>query len=120
MVTPPSHDPHYVPKRGHVVWMDFTPQAGGEIWNWRPALVLSPEKFNKQKKLAVVCPITRTRRSTNPFEIEVPEDLYVEGVIRADQVKSLDWQVREARFLCGMPVEVVKQAADIVYAIIWG
>ena len=121
MVTPPPYDPEYVPVRGHVVWMDFHPQAGTEIWDWRPALVLSAGTFNREKNVAVVCPITRTSRG-GPFEIEIPSDLdvQVQGVIRTDQVKSLDWRAREARFLCGMPHEMVWEAASIVHAIIWG
>ena len=118
MVAATRYDPDYIPVRGDVVNIDFTPQAGREIWNQRPALVLSPWNFNKQKGMAVVCPITRTNRG-GPFEIEIPDGLDVYGVIRADQVKSLDWQARKVIFLCEMPNDTVWDVASIVHAIIW-
>ena len=119
MVTPPPYDPEYIPVRGHVVWINFSPQVGTEIWDWRPALVLSPGAFNRTKNMAVVCPITKTRRG-GPFEIEIPDHLDVQGVIRVDQVKSVDWRERKARYLCGMSAEMVWEAASKVHAIIWG
>ena len=127
MITPPPHDPSYCPVRGHVVWIDFSPQSGGEIWDWRPALVLSAELFNRKKKMAVVCPITRTATGSF-FEIKIPEgitsrshpDEQLEGVVRADQAKSLDWKERNARFVCGMPAEIVWETANRVHAMIWG
>ncbi len=33
---------HYVPERGDIVWINFTPQAGHEQAGKRPALVISP------------------------------------------------------------------------------
>ena len=127
MVTPPLYDPNYCPFRGHVVWIDFTPQEGKEIWDWRPALVLSAELFNSKKEMAVVCPITRTSTGSC-FEIKIPNgiksktypDEQLVGVVRADQVKSLDWKARRARFLCGMPEDIVWKTASMVHAMIWG
>ena len=77
--------------------------------------------------MAVVCPITRTTTGSR-FEIEIPEgitseiypDEQVKGVVRADQVKSLDWKERSARFVCGMPAEIVWETANTVHAMIWG
>ena len=38
----------YCPKRGDVVWISFNPQAGHEQAGHRPALVLSPESYNRK------------------------------------------------------------------------
>jgi mRNA interferase MazF len=92
----------YVPDRGDIVWLDFNPQAGREQANRRPALVLSPAAYNGKVRLAVVCPIT-TKVKGYPFEVAIPEGLPVSGVVLADQVKSLDWQVRNAEFICKVP-----------------
>lgn len=92
----------YVPDRGDIVWLDFNPQAGREQANRRPALVLSPAAYNGKVRLAVVCPIT-TKVKGYPFEVTIPEGLPVSGVVLADQVKSLDWQVRKAEFICKVP-----------------
>ena len=109
----------YIPIRGDVIDINFDPQAGREIWDWRPALVLSSWNFNRVKNVAIVCPITRTKRGGR-FEIEIPSGPEVQGFIQADQVKSLDWRARRAVFWCAMSVETVVTVSNIVQAIIWG
>ena len=47
----------YVPERGHIVWLDFNPQAGHEQAGHRPALVISPKSYNEKAGLLVACPI---------------------------------------------------------------
>jgi mRNA interferase MazF len=96
----------YCPKRGDIVWLSFTPQAGHEQAGHRPALVLSPESYNRKVGLALLCPITSQVKGY-PFEVRVPQGYEVSGVVLADQVKSLDWKVRRATFCCALPVEVV-------------
>lgn len=113
------YDAAYVPIRGDVVEINLDPQQGVEIRKRRPALVLSSLDFNLRYNVAVVCPITRTTRGM-AVEISVPEELVVDGVIRADQVKSLDWRERNARFLCYLPEETVDEVSDIVEAILRG
>ena len=46
----------YVPKRGDVIWIDLNPRVGHEQSGHRPALVISPTKFNSKTKLAICCP----------------------------------------------------------------
>ena len=89
----------YVPDRGDVVWLAFTPQSGREQAGRRPALVLTPARYNDKAGLALCCPVT-SRRKGYPFEVGLPADSIVTGVILADQVKSLDWRVRGAAFAC--------------------
>ena len=80
------------PDRGHVVWLTFNPQAGHEQAGRRPALVLSPKSYNAKVGLMLCCPIT-SRAKGYPFEVALPADLGIAGVVLADQVKSLDWRV---------------------------
>ena len=119
MVSQTLYDAAYVPARGDVVQINLEPQVGTEIRKRRPALVLSSWDFNIQQKAAVICPITRTVRGTD-FEVPVPEGLAVEGVIRADQVKCLDWRERNARFLTYLPEGTVTAVSNRIEAIIWG
>ena len=100
----------FVPERGDIVWLDFTPQAGHEQRGQRPALVLSPAAYNGKVGLAVCCPITSQIKGY-PFEVELPVGLKVGGVVLADQVKNLDWQVRRARRVDHAPTEVVEAVA---------
>lgn len=97
----------YYPRRGDVVWLTFKPQAGHEQDGRRPALVLSPEAYNRKVGLAVCCPITSHVKGY-PFEVALPEGLDVRGAILADQVKSLDWRTREAVLLCRLPDAIVR------------
>ena len=46
----------YVPNVGDVVWLEFDPQAGREQAGRRPALVLSPQNYNKKTDLLICCP----------------------------------------------------------------
>ena len=87
----------YVPERGDILWLTFDPQAGHEQAGRRPALVLSPSAYNKRARLALICPITNQAKGY-PFEVAIPKDSPITGVILADHVKSADWQVRRARF----------------------
>ena len=86
----------YVPDRGDVVWLQFSPQADHEQAGKRPALVVSPRAYNRKAGLALFCPITG-RVKGYPFEVDMPEGLPATGCILSDQVKSLDWRERKAR-----------------------
>ncbi len=98
----------YVPGRGHIVWLRFSPQAGHEQAGRRPALVLSPRRYNERTSLALFCPIA-SRIKGYPFEVPLPSSGAVTGVVLADQVKSLDWRARGARFEVEAPSETVSE-----------
>ena len=100
--------PSYVPDRGDVVWLSFDPQAGHEQAGRRPALVLSPAAYNGKVGLALLCPITSQIKGY-PFEVRLPSDLAVTGVVLADQVKSLDWRARRAQRLGVLPTVLVAE-----------
>jgi mRNA interferase MazF len=104
MVNP---DP-YIPQRGDVVWVSLNPQAGHEQAGRRPAVVLSPRAYNGKVGLAIFCPITRQAKGY-PFEVLIPPELSVSGAALSDQVKSLDWRVRKAEFVCSLPAEKVAE-----------
>lgn len=96
----------YIPERGHAIWLQFNPQAGHEQAGRRPAVVLSPAAYNSRVGLALVCPITNQIKGY-PFEVLIPPDEAVTGAILTDQIKSLDWRVRRAEYICTLPPDVV-------------
>lgn len=98
----------YVPERGHLIWLTFTPQAGHEQAGRRPALVLSPASYNGKVGLLLACPITSQSKGY-PFEVALPAGLPVSGVILADQLRNLDWRVRNAELICPAPVSVIAE-----------
>ena len=100
----------YVPERGDIVWISLNPQAGHEQAGRRPAVVVSPRSYNRKVGLVLFCPITSHAKGY-PFEVSLPADLPVSGVVLADQVKSLDWRVRQAEFSVRLPANI---SAEIV------
>lgn len=101
----------YVPDTGHIVWLRFSPQAGHEQAGRRPALVLSPRSYNERTSLALFCPIT-SRIKGYPFEVRLPASGAVAGVVLADQVRSLDWRARGARFEEQAPPQLVSEVRE--------
>lgn len=88
----------WVPAQGDIVFLQFNPQKGREQAGMRPALVLTPAKYNDRVGLMLACPITRNAKGY-PFEVMLPAGLRTRGVILADHVKSLDWRERQAKFV---------------------
>ena len=83
----------YVPNAGDLVWLHFDPQAGHEQAGHRPALVLTPARYNGLRGMMICCPMT-SRIKNYPFEVVVSHD--PPSAVLADQVKSLDWRARKA------------------------
>jgi mRNA interferase MazF len=67
--------------------------------------------------LAVVCPITNEKKNY-PWEVEIPENDFVSGVVLADQMKSLDWRDRHAEFVCTPDQELLEQVVEKAQALI--
>jgi mRNA interferase MazF len=84
----------YVPDAGEIVWLNFTPHAGHEQAGRRPALVLSPAKYNGKTSLMICCPLT-TQVKKYPFEVLIGGA--PPTAVLADQMKSLDWRSRNAK-----------------------
>lgn len=64
-----------------------------------------------------MCPVTQQVKGY-PFEVLIPDGSGVEGAILADQIKSLDWRVRQAEFLVHLAAEVVSEVVDKVQMLI--
>ena len=69
-------------------------------------MILSPRAYNAKARLALACPIT-THAKGYPFEVALPDDGKVTGVVLADHVKSLDWTARRIEFAETAPGEVI-------------
>ena len=93
----------YVPERGDLIWLNFNPQTGHEQSGQRPAIVLSPGKYNSKTGLLLACPITRQVKGY-PFEVAVRTEK-IEGVVLSDQVRSLDWKSRRTSLIEKVPEE---------------
>jgi mRNA interferase MazF len=98
----------YVPRRGDIVWVSLNPRKGHEQAGQRPALVLSPEAYNRKVGLALLCPIT-SQMKQYPFEVLLPAGLKATGVVLADQVKSVDWRARGLKRIDVAPDKVLRE-----------
>ena len=108
----------YVPERGDIVWLHFTPQAGHEQAGHRPALVISPRSYNRRVGLALFCPVTSQVKGY-PFEVALPPGLKATGAILSDQVKSLDWRVRKAKRVCTVPAEIMEETIARILTLVY-
>jgi len=118
----------WAPDRQEIVWIDCNPQAGREMRDRHPFLVLSPRSFNERTSLVIGLPMTTAEyNADNPFAV-------IAGVaggaksgktsyVLCHQPKSFDWRVRkaaphpmkrlsDARFaeVCGLLNQIVQLA----------
>jgi mRNA interferase MazF len=79
--------------------------------------VLSPRIYNAKANLAIVCPVT-SRSKGYPFEIPLAAGGQIEGVILADQLKSLDWRQRQAQKIGRIPATTLEQVRESIAALL--
>lgn len=108
--------PDYFPERGDLVWIELTPQIGNVQSGKRPALVISPGSYNQKTGLCLMVPVTG-RIKSYPFEVNVSTSK-ISGVILADQIKSLDWKSRNARFICRIESEIMADVIGLIHTLI--
>lgn len=106
----------YIPDQGDIVILDFDPQSGHEQKGRRPALIVSNRTFNKHLGLAFACPITNTKRDF-PFHVEVKSEM-ISGYIMAEQMKSIDYNSRNIKFIEKTNQDSLNQILGIIDSII--
>ena len=88
----------WVPDRGDVIYINFSPQLGAEMKDEHPMLVLTSKAFNDRTKIVIGLPMTHSESNeTNPFAEKFigphGETCYVLSYLP----KSFDWRERAAR-----------------------
>ena len=92
----------WAPDRQDIIWIDCNPQAGKEMRDVHPFLVLSPRIFNVKTSLVIGLPMTTAEyNADNPFAVSVGS---VRGrktaqtsYVLCHQPKSFDWRLRKAK-----------------------
>lgn len=107
----------YQPDRGHLVYLDFTPNAGTEQGGRRPALVLSPKDFNIRTGLMMACPITSQGKGS-PFEVQLPRGVKLDGYVLSDHLRSVDWIARNADYHSEAPQDLMHEVLGRIEAIL--
>ena len=115
----------WVPDRQDIIWIDCNPQAGREMRDVHPFVVLSPRIFNEKTSLVIGLPMTTAEyNSVNPFVIAVgPASGRKSGqtsYVLCHQPKSFDWRLRKAKThpLCALSNALFKQVCERLNQII--
>lgn len=81
-----------IPKRGDIVWIDFSPTKGHEQSGLRPSVVVSTFEYNSFAGLVLVCPMT-SKRKNYFFEVAI-EGPQKKSFVLSDQIRSFDIKER--------------------------
>lgn len=79
---------------------------------------MSNDLFQRATGLCVVCPVTCTDRR-QPFHVTLPPGIGVDGVVMADQVRSVDARARGVRRLAHAPDALLDEVLAIVDAMLF-
>ncbi len=107
----------YIPNRGDIIKLSFSPQVGREQAGYRPALVISPPAYNRLSHFVLACPITNTIKGWR-FEVVLPQSMQTSGVVLTDQIRVLDWQARKAKFVEQAEFGVIDEALAKIYSLV--
>lgn len=88
----------WCPDRRDMIWIDCNPQAGREMKDIHPLLVLSPREFNERTGIVIGLSMTTAAfNETNPFAVKFRGVRGTTSYILGHQPKSFDWRARHAR-----------------------
>ena len=88
----------YIPKRNHIILIDFEPKKGKEIGKYRPAVVLSSKEYNYKTGLLICCPISSSARGSIT-EVVINNLENKDSVVVASIVQTLSWKDRKVKFI---------------------
>ena len=98
----PAKSGAWVPERQDIVWIDCKPQAGTEMRDLHPMMVLSPQAFNARTGIVIGLPMTTAAyNASNPFSIAAGaaqgRKAGKTSYVLCHQPKSFDWRARHAK-----------------------
>src|ERR1700687_5533654 len=100
----------YVPDRGDLVHVNFSPSAGRELAGPHYALILGSKSYQQATGLVICVAITSRIRGA-PFEVLLPKGHLpakagvgdVDSVILSDAIRQLDYRERSMSFIAKCP-----------------
>jgi mRNA interferase MazF len=88
----------WCPDRRDMIWIDCNPQAGREMKDVHPLLVLSTREFNERTGIVIGLPMaTASHNESNPFAVKIGSPKAGLSYALSHQPKSFDWRARKAR-----------------------
>ena len=107
-----------VPDRGDIIYISFNPTKGHEQRGKRPALVISPVAFNAHTNTLWACPVTNQQRGW-AFETSLDGcGTQTSGAIRADQIKTMDFNARGFEFKEKAPPDIIADVLAKIHAVL--
>ncbi len=101
----------YIPQRGDIILLDEE-QRERSIQSARiPAIVISPKEYNGKTGMAVFCLISE-RIENYPFEVKIPKNLKISGVILSDRIRTLNWKTRKIELICKLPEKLLEEVLN--------
>lgn len=89
---------NYFPKQGDIIFLDFNPIKGHEQAGKRPAIVISNNIFNKNTKMAIVCPITSNLKEY-PTHYLLEDTKKIHGAVLCEHIRSINYETRKIKFV---------------------
>jgi mRNA interferase MazF len=88
----------WVPDRRDIIWINFNPQAGKEMRDVHPMVVLTTRAYNARTSLVIGLPMSSAAyNATNPFAVDNSRSASEPSYIVCNQPKSMDWKQRGAK-----------------------
>lgn len=88
----------YIPEQGDIVYLNLEPTKGHEQSGIRPAVVISNNVFNKNTKMAIVCPITSNDKEF-PTHYKLEDTTKIHGSVLCEHIRSIDYECRKLKFI---------------------
>ena len=108
-------------KQGDVYSTSLDPTMGHEQRGHRPVLGLTPERYNRLTNMPIVAAITTGGAFAVRHELSVSLDdtgMVTTGIVRCDQIRSIDLSARGARYVETAPEQILNKAIALVTAIL--
>ena len=97
-------------QQGDIYMVGLDPTQGHEQAGHRPVLVVSASKFNAVTKLPIIAPITNGGAFAQRIGFAVAlSGTQTTGVVRCDQLRTLDLAARSARRVEAIPHRILAE-----------
>ena len=111
-----------IPERGDILHIQFDPASGKELKGDHYCLVVSAKAFNERFKLAMVCPISSgaaaNARDAGFLVPMMGTGSRLHGRGYCHQLKTIDWEARQAAFFEKAPDIVLKEVIDRILPVL--
>jgi mRNA interferase MazF len=99
-----------VPMQGDIIKINLDPKQGHEQKGYRPYICLSNRLISNYANIAIFAPISNTKRQ---YPLYIPlVDTKSTGAIMLDQLVTIDYNVRQFRYIETVPDAFLKCLLD--------